>query len=663
MNIEYYKKLEPFWGVWKIKKLLGEGSFGKVFEIEREDFGRTYKAALKVITIPQSESELKSVLADGLDAQSVTEYYRSFVMEVVEEFALMADFKGNSNIVSYEDHMVVEHQNGIGWDILIRMELLTPLLEYTSAEHPMGRNDVIKLGVDMCRALEYCRKQNVIHRDIKPENIFVSRGGDFKLGDFGIARTAEKTMSGLSRKGTFSYMAPEVYKGEEYGASVDIYSLGIVLYRLLNKNRTPFLPVYPKQITHSDRENAIAQRIAGQQMALPVDAQDRLGKIILKACAFRPQDRYTSPEQMRMELEFVDGEDTTVFTAESIEGEETQAIVSNLSEEKTMLLQAESSEEATMLLQPESQKKVSMQSVDILSQGASVTREKKQNPIKLLAAAAAIIALLGIAGIVVGNVGGKKEEMVSSDAVSNDEADISQEDVADDTADEDENTAEGLSDTESESDQEVFVDDTKNITDIAAIFGLDRDTVTDYGNALEPQRYLSYNSGCKDFYFSYPADLYCDVQVNRETNRTDYGENTETVRFMGTDGSELVFILSKRMDTNGMEDMTRYVYNVEHTRLYEATELINSVSEDHGKVILTGYTGPEKQIVMYDMTKIEEDYVMQMRVLYPEDPRIDNEKDKTEKWYVVECLYRLCGFSDTKYTPRTFDEYVESTKQ
>ncbi len=150
---------------------------------------------MKVITIPQNESEFKSILADGMDLKSATSYYRSFVEEVVDEFALMASLKGNSNIVSYEDHTVIEHKDNVGWDILIRMELLTPLLDHTNTEHPMRRSDVIKLGVDMCKALEYCQKQSIIHRDIKPENIFVSSNGDYKLGDFGIARTVEKTTS------------------------------------------------------------------------------------------------------------------------------------------------------------------------------------------------------------------------------------------------------------------------------------------------------------------------------------------------------------------------------------------------------------------------------------------------------------------------------------
>ena len=229
MDISYYKKYEPIFGYWKIVREIGSGSFGKVFEIEREDFGYTYKAALKAITIPQDPTEAERLMDDSMDEQNVTKYYRGFVQELVDEFQLMSRLKGETNIVSYEDHKVIPHEDGIGWDILIRMELLIPLLKYTK-DHSMTQADVVRLGIDICKALELCRKHNIIHRDIKPENIFVSENGKFKLGDFGIARTVEKTTGGLSKKGTYTYMAPEVYKGEKYGPTIDIYSLGIVLY-------------------------------------------------------------------------------------------------------------------------------------------------------------------------------------------------------------------------------------------------------------------------------------------------------------------------------------------------------------------------------------------------------------------------------------------------
>src|SRR5699024_8546283 len=91
----------------------------------------------------------------------------------------------------------------------------------------------------------------------------------------------------------------------EYGFSVDLYSLGIVLYRLLNKNRVPFLPPAPEPITFRSRELALAKRMGGEKIPLPIYGEGRLGEIVLNACAFDPKERYSSPAQMRQELEAI----------------------------------------------------------------------------------------------------------------------------------------------------------------------------------------------------------------------------------------------------------------------------------------------------------------------------------------------------------------------
>lgn len=291
-------------GNWTIANKIGSGSFGAVYELRRQDFGETYRAALKVISVPQDNAEIQSLAAEGMSLADIRQYYYGSVEELVREYAIMSKLKATGHVVSYEDHQVVPHADGIGWDILIRMELLNPLLPY-AYRHPFARRDVIRLGIDICKALELCQRYNIIHRDIKPENIFVSDNGDFKLGDFGIARTIEKTMAGLSKKGTFSYMAPEVYAGGEYGFNVDTYSLGIVLYRLLNRNRTPFLPAPPTPITVQNREQALVRRISGERIGAPCFASGRLAEIVLKACAYDPRDRYSSPMQMRQELEAI----------------------------------------------------------------------------------------------------------------------------------------------------------------------------------------------------------------------------------------------------------------------------------------------------------------------------------------------------------------------
>lgn len=287
---------------WKVCECIGSGAFGKVYRIVRTEFGHTYEAALKVLEIPQHSSDVETIRHEGMSEQGITEYFESVVEDIVQEFVLMSALKGNSNIVSYEDHEVVRKKDSFGWDIYIRMELLTPLYTYTE-QHQMMESDVIKMGIHLCKALELCESHHIIHRDIKPENIFVSNNGDFKLGDFGIARELEKTSCDLSKKGTKSYMAPEVYKGMEYNFSVDIYSLGVVLYRYLNNNRLPFYPNAPEPIRYSDKEEATLLRMSGKEMPKPCNASEKLADIILKACAYDPSKRYGSAREMREDLE------------------------------------------------------------------------------------------------------------------------------------------------------------------------------------------------------------------------------------------------------------------------------------------------------------------------------------------------------------------------
>ena len=317
MENEYYKRYEPFFGEWRIKRFIGAGSYGRVFEIERRDeFDTVYTGALKAVTIPSSQGELDEILADGMDMNGASTYFRDYVKELNREIALMSKLKGHSNIVSYEDHKMFPHEDGVGWDILIRMELLTPITSYLKQNHTFTRREVIQLGMDLCKALEICQRYNIIHRDIKPANIFISETEDFKLGDFGVARIASASTGASTRAGTVNYMAPEVFRGEKYTSNVDIYSLGLVMYQLLNANRMPLYPPYPQPITPSSRERAQAQRLSGAALPPPANAEGRLAEIVLKACAPDPAQRYDSPTVMRQALEailYTEGEAKMIY--------------------------------------------------------------------------------------------------------------------------------------------------------------------------------------------------------------------------------------------------------------------------------------------------------------------------------------------------------------
>ena len=282
---------------WLITGKIGEGATGKVFEIEKNDSMIQAKSALKVIRIPKSASDVREIMSEGMDEMSVTQYFREFVDEILREIKIMVSLKDHPNIVAYEDHSVIAHEDGVGWDILIKMELLTPLSDWLF-ENPVDEDTVIRLGCEISSALAYAIDSGLVHRDVKPENIFVDHMGRFKLGDFGIARTIEKTTGGLSKKGTENYMAPEVYLGKPYNEQIDIYSLGIVLYRLMNNNRLPFYPPITEKISFSDREAALTKRIQGEPIPAPCNGSKEFQAIILKACEYLPENRYESMHEL-----------------------------------------------------------------------------------------------------------------------------------------------------------------------------------------------------------------------------------------------------------------------------------------------------------------------------------------------------------------------------
>jgi len=294
--------VNQIWSEWKVEgEPLGRGSFGVVYKAVRRDNNIESFAAIKAISIPQNQSEIDSLRSEGLSEEETKTYLKGIVNDFVSEIQMMESFEGTQNIVNIQDYKVVEKKNTIGWDIYIRMELLTPFNTYITRK-TMSEKEVIQLGIDICTALELCAKRNVIHRDIKLENILVNKFGNFKLGDFGIARRLENVTESLSRKGTPNYIAPEIIKTTNYDSRVDIYSLGLVLYRLLNKNRLPFFDTSKQLISRSEREAAIRRRIDGEPLPAPCDASPLMAQVILCACAYEPNKRFASATAMKNAL-------------------------------------------------------------------------------------------------------------------------------------------------------------------------------------------------------------------------------------------------------------------------------------------------------------------------------------------------------------------------
>ena len=296
------------WSGWKVVGLLGSGSFAKVYLAEKIEYGERFLCAIKHISISNRKQENLELFAEGIagNANDVSKYCGQIKSDLIHEIKTNYEVRGNSNIVCYSDHVVEEKADGSGYDVYIMMEYLKSLSSVISERGVLTTAEVLRIGIDMCSALEVLGAKNIIHRDIKPGNIFVNSEGVYKLGDFGVAKVLDKTASGMSIKGTVSYMAPEIFLSDKVDKRSDIYSLGLVLYRLLNNNKPPFVDTNKNGVTHDDNSASFHRRVGGEQIPYPMDCSDRgLVDVIMKACDYRPENRWQTASEMKEALLFV----------------------------------------------------------------------------------------------------------------------------------------------------------------------------------------------------------------------------------------------------------------------------------------------------------------------------------------------------------------------
>lgn len=283
------------WEDMIIHEQVGAGSYAPVCRVTIH--GKTY--ALKRISIPPREEEGQILLHMLGSEEKAKAYFRECAEEMLEETKILSKLRGHPNIVAIEDYRLFETASGYELDIL--MEYLESFTQYEVTHH-VTEETAIRLGLDLCHALEACEKENILHRDLKPDNILVSPDGTFKAGDFGLAKSLEKSLPKDSVKGSFSFMAPEVYHGKSYDKRADLYSLGIIMYRTVNRGKDPFISPDKSMIHPRDREKAMERRMNGEALPPPADASDNFAEVLLKLCAFYPEKRYSSAAALKKDL-------------------------------------------------------------------------------------------------------------------------------------------------------------------------------------------------------------------------------------------------------------------------------------------------------------------------------------------------------------------------
>lgn len=289
---------------YTVSEKIGSGAFGTVYKVIKENVSGQYIRALKHITIP-TEKQYNSILNSmGGDVSKANSYFSQMLNNIVSEIKILNSLseKGVQHIVRYYENDIVISDSPRRYDIFILMEYLTPLEDFMQRKEFLVR-DVVKLGLEVLYGLQSCHNNGVIHRDIKDDNIFVSDKGEYKIGDFGVSKVLKGSSKAESLKGTPNFLAPEIYLEKEgYTKSVDLYSLGIVLYRLLNYSRNPFLPRFPKQFFAQDEDIAFEKRMSGKIPELPALGGEKIGNVIVKAIS-NSFERFQTAEEFINALE------------------------------------------------------------------------------------------------------------------------------------------------------------------------------------------------------------------------------------------------------------------------------------------------------------------------------------------------------------------------
>jgi len=282
---------------YKILKELGSGGMSIVYLAERTDGVFNKQVAIKVMK------------PFGINRKK-----RAQRLEAERQILARLDHPNIAGV--YDGGLTVN-----GWPYLV-MEVVygIPITKYCT-EKRLSIDERLRLFGQVCRAVHYAHQQLVVHRDLKPDNILVTGDGEVKLLDFGIARMLrdEENIMPMTRTGlpmlTPEYAAPEQFRGMSASTSVDVYSLGVLLYELLTGTR-PF--------DFSGKSPAeVEQKVCEQEPVRPSERGKRPGRsrgdldvICLKALHKEPEMRYNSVQELNDDLQrYLKGQPVTARPA------------------------------------------------------------------------------------------------------------------------------------------------------------------------------------------------------------------------------------------------------------------------------------------------------------------------------------------------------------
>lgn len=298
-----------FSSLGKGMNLLGGGGYSKVYEARTRAIPNN-KFAIKVIGFNDRNVDSKA-FREAVQGQKRASFLQKNIVKVYDFTELRVWLDDNNNVTKVEKIQKRELEIPEGNYLTLRfvvMEKLIPVLSENWGKSfklmpkklaSFDEKEILKLAYDIGTALKEVHNAKLLHRDIKLENVFYSpRKRCYKLGDFGIAKNTEDGIASTIAY-TKGYGAPEVISTSyaNYDNTADIYSLGMLLYVLLNGMR------FPESDTYVTNFNVQYEK--GYELTKPEYGSAKIFSVIEQMCRFDPDDRYQSMEEVLDALDVV----------------------------------------------------------------------------------------------------------------------------------------------------------------------------------------------------------------------------------------------------------------------------------------------------------------------------------------------------------------------
>ncbi len=252
------------------------------YPARHNDSGQTY--IVKTISIPESRVQVEALLLSGAvpDQQAARSYFKAVADGLCKEADVLDRLSQHKYFLSYAGYQLVTSQEDPGYCLYLLAEVGTSLTQWM-LHNPMTHLNAVRLGIDLSAAMALAREMGYVYADLKPGNIFLTGDGNFCIGDLGFISLSSLSYSTLPARYCSQWLPPEAL--DPYATlnpTVDTYSLGMLLYQIYNGGQLPPLEA----------------KLNPKGLPAPAYADFRLGKLILRACAPDPKDRFQDPMEM-----------------------------------------------------------------------------------------------------------------------------------------------------------------------------------------------------------------------------------------------------------------------------------------------------------------------------------------------------------------------------